>query len=105
MSVTWGRTSTVTPLQALEVLRREHTPYVPQVVSVLDDTVDAVWRDPTFDEQVESEAWCDGCNRAADRCTVTTLLALVDLRPWWRRLLPRGAAGPYPSSAIPSDSE
>jgi hypothetical protein len=66
----------LTPAEALEVLRREHTPYIPQVVSVLDcDSAD--WREPTFEEQVESELWCDGCNRPASRCTVATVLALV----------------------------
>jgi hypothetical protein len=67
----------MTPAEALEVLRREHTPYIPQVVSVLDcDSAD--WREPTFEEQVESELWCDGCGRPAVRCSVATVLALVD---------------------------
>lgn len=68
----------MTPAEAIEVLRREHTPYIPKLVSVLDDCIDAEWREPTFEEQVESEAWCDGCNRAADRCSVMTVIALVD---------------------------
>jgi hypothetical protein len=70
----------MTPVEALEVLRREHTPYIPQIVDVLDDAIDAEWREPTFEEQVESDLWCDGCNRAASRCTVATVLALVDER-------------------------
>jgi hypothetical protein len=44
-------------------------------VSVLDcDSAD--WREPTFEEQAESELWCDRCGRPASRCTVTTVLAL-----------------------------
>lgn len=69
----------MTPQEAIEVLRREHKPYIPVVVSVLDDVIDAEWREPTLDEQMESELWCDGCNRAAKRCSVSTVLALVDM--------------------------
>lgn len=69
----------MTPVEALEVLRREHTPYVPVIVSVLDCELDEDWREPTIFEQAESELWCDGCNRAASRCAVASLLALVDL--------------------------
>lgn len=69
----------MTPTAALEVLRREHTPYIPKIVEVLDDVIDAEWREPTFDEQVESELWCDGCNRMASRCTVASVLALVNM--------------------------
>lgn len=69
----------MSPVEALEVLRREHAPYVPVIVSVLDDEIDAQWREPTLDEQVESELWCDGCNRPAARCTVSTVLALLDV--------------------------
>lgn len=72
--------------QAIEVLRREHTPYVPELVEVDDGSG---WRDPSWEETAESllEWWCDGCNRAADRCSVVTVLQLVDSRPWWRRWL------------------
>lgn len=68
----------MTPAEAIEVLRREHAPYVPQIVSVLEDCIDAEWREPTFEEQVESTLWCDGCNRAAEHCSVRSVIALVD---------------------------
>jgi hypothetical protein len=70
----------MTPVEALEVLRREHTPYVPELVEVNDD-IGTGWRPPTEEERLESllEEWCDGCNRAASRCTVATVLALVDM--------------------------
>lgn len=67
----------LTAEEALAVLRREHEPYLPVVVEVSDDG--ATWREPTVQDQADSlEWWCDGCNRAASRCTVATVLALVD---------------------------
>lgn len=74
----------LSPRAALEVLRREHTPYVPELVEVDDGSG---WRAPLWEETAESllDWWCDGCNRAAERCSVATVLALVDRRAWWRR--------------------
>lgn len=68
----------LTAEQAIALLVREHEPTINETVEVLDTVMDEDFRPPTLDDQAEDlEWWCNGCHRAANRCTVMPILALV----------------------------
>lgn len=77
--------------QAIDLLLVEHEPTVNETVTVIEDSTE---RTPTADDLLDDidpdDLWCNGCHRAASRCTVMPILALVR-DPWTQRLRDRFA--------------